>query len=68
MMKVMRMEMGSECPLSFPGDEPEMSLRAVKGKMMASQAALGMSSLYCQPGCYPNSIRRGQEMVVWQEV
>lgn len=36
--------------------------------MMISRAAMGLSSLSCWPGCYLNSIRRGQEMVVWQEV
>lgn len=60
MMNVTKKEMGSECLLSFQGDEHR---RAVKGKMMNSAAALGL--LYCQPSCSSNSLRRGQEVVMW---
>lgn len=40
-MSVMKKEMGSECPLSFLGDEHETSVRAVKGNMLVSRQLWG---------------------------
>lgn len=68
MINVMRKWMRSE--FSFPGEECEVSIRALwelKGKVVVSQAALGLSSLWHKPGCSLNSMRE-QETVMWQEV